>query len=295
MVLTNLQSHDLAVAKQLYLERLKLGMTMQAQAMLRRYVAKLLRELGPQLLAIDYSSVSQTKINALLKEFRAWNRKAAEEFRRQLLAMLALFAEEEYALQAQIWGAGVPTKEESSALFLALMNRPIGDTGLTLAVTIDRYLSAISDGVSKSLLGAFALKGTSADVARNLKALSKTKAGALNTLVRTAVQSVSGSAFANALGKGLWYVWISILDSRTSDICRSLSRRVFQVGKGPLPPAHANCRSTVAPYEPEEGPPPESTLGEFLRRQSPELRKDLTSSSPLTIDKYKRKVRNYGT
>ena len=43
------------------------------------------------------------------------------------------------------------------------------------------------------------------------------------------------------------YIWISILDERTSNICQSLSRRVFQVGKGPLPPAHQNCRSTTVP------------------------------------------------
>jgi SPP1 gp7 family putative phage head morphogenesis protein len=41
------------------------------------------------------------------------------------------------------------------------------------------------------------------------------------------------------------YRWVSILDSLTSQICRSLDGQVFQFGKGPLPPAHPNCRSTI--------------------------------------------------
>ena len=41
------------------------------------------------------------------------------------------------------------------------------------------------------------------------------------------------------------YRWISILDNKTSQLCRSLSGRVFRFGRGPVPPAHPNCRSTI--------------------------------------------------
>jgi len=43
------------------------------------------------------------------------------------------------------------------------------------------------------------------------------------------------------------YEWISTLDARTSSICQGLSGEIFEVGKGKLPPAHPNCRSTTAP------------------------------------------------
>lgn len=42
------------------------------------------------------------------------------------------------------------------------------------------------------------------------------------------------------------YWWVSILDSVTSQICRSLDGQLFAFGKGPLPPAHPNCRSSIA-------------------------------------------------
>jgi SPP1 gp7 family putative phage head morphogenesis protein len=41
--------------------------------------------------------------------------------------------------------------------------------------------------------------------------------------------------------------WVSVLDSRTSDICLGLAGQVFPAHEGPRPPAHFNCRSTVVP------------------------------------------------
>lgn len=43
------------------------------------------------------------------------------------------------------------------------------------------------------------------------------------------------------------YQWVSTISDRTSDICMSLNGQVFQIGKGPKPPAHINCRSTILP------------------------------------------------
>jgi SPP1 gp7 family putative phage head morphogenesis protein len=42
-------------------------------------------------------------------------------------------------------------------------------------------------------------------------------------------------------------VWVSVLDNRTTPICRSRDGEVYPVGKGPRPPAHVGCRSTTAP------------------------------------------------
>lgn len=37
--------------------------------------------------------------------------------------------------------------------------------------------------------------------------------------------------------------WVSVLDSRTTPICRSLDGRRFPIGTGPYPPIHFSCRS----------------------------------------------------
>lgn len=40
--------------------------------------------------------------------------------------------------------------------------------------------------------------------------------------------------------------WVAILDSRTSTVCASRDGNVYEIDKGPRPPAHPNCRSTTA-------------------------------------------------
>jgi len=42
------------------------------------------------------------------------------------------------------------------------------------------------------------------------------------------------------------YRWISVMDSRTSDICLYRNNRIYAFGKGPLPPAHTRCRSSIS-------------------------------------------------
>lgn len=68
-------------------------------------------------------------------------------------------------------------------------------------------------------------------------------------LVRTGLAHYSSNATLDALkALGVEKVeWISTLDSRTTTICRSLDRRVFDINdaKMPLPPRHFRCRSAI--------------------------------------------------
>lgn len=71
------------------------------------------------------------------------------------------------------------------------------------------------------------------------------------TVIRTAINHVSTQARENVYKRNgdivEKYEWVSTLDSRTSTICRSRDGQKYDIGKGPLPPAHPNCRSTTAP------------------------------------------------
>ena len=68
-------------------------------------------------------------------------------------------------------------------------------------------------------------------------------------IVRTAVQHVASVGRTETMRHNSdlvkWYEWVSTLDSRTSSQCRSLDGRPFDIGGGPLPPIHINCRSTT--------------------------------------------------
>lgn len=69
----------------------------------------------------------------------------------------------------------------------------------------------------------------------------------VQAVVRTAVQHVANGArdaFFDA-NKDLFTAerYVATLDSRTTPICRALDGKQFEVGKGPRPPLHFNCRS----------------------------------------------------
>lgn len=71
------------------------------------------------------------------------------------------------------------------------------------------------------------------------------------TVVRTALNHVSTEAREMVYKKNSdivkKYEIVATLDSRTSTICRYYDGKKYEVGKGPLPPFHPNCRTTTAP------------------------------------------------
>lgn len=90
----------------------------------------------------------------------------------------------------------------------------------------------------------------------------------LDTLVRTTTNhtsSISRQQIYNAnadLMEG--YQWISTLDSRTTLICGTRDKKVFQAPHGPMPPAHWGCRSTTIPKL-----KPKFDLGASVRGERP--------------------------
>lgn len=68
---------------------------------------------------------------------------------------------------------------------------------------------------------------------------------AINTVLQHVAQEVANAAMRRRFNR---YQWVSVLDSRTTSICRERNGNVYFYGAGPLPPAHINCRSHIVPY-----------------------------------------------
>lgn len=69
----------------------------------------------------------------------------------------------------------------------------------------------------------------------------------VQAIVRTAVMHVSNSARSAWFQENADIVqeerFVATLDSRTTPICRANDGKQFELGKGPVPPLHFNCRS----------------------------------------------------
>ncbi len=113
----------------------------------------------------------------------------------------------------------------------------------------------IAANVARTLKQAYVEKWTPArvvDAFRGTKRLNF-KDGLLNkignqakTVTRTLGSHINSFISYN-LGRLFYdtYQWISTLDSRTTDVCRSRHMNVYRYGDGPTPPAHHNCRSII--------------------------------------------------
>jgi SPP1 gp7 family putative phage head morphogenesis protein len=68
--------------------------------------------------------------------------------------------------------------------------------------------------------------------------------------ISTALQHLSTGVKETVIKKyAKYYSWVSVIDSRTTAICTQRDGTVYEMGEGPLPPAHIRCRSTIAPWD----------------------------------------------
>ena len=75
----------------------------------------------------------------------------------------------------------------------------------------------------------------------------------MQTVMRTIAQGTISTAEINTAAEiADRYRYVAILDTRTTVRCRGLNGRIYQVGEGPLPPQHYNCRSEVQPVLQDE-------------------------------------------
>ncbi len=97
--------------------------------------------------------------------------------------------------------------------------------------------------IARRIFGTQAMGG--ADGVREI-----TRRGA-QTLAQTATSAVSNASRQAVYNRNRGIipreVYVATLDSKTTPICRSLDGDVFEVGDGPTPPLHMNCRSIRAP------------------------------------------------
>jgi hypothetical protein len=128
------------------------------------------------------------------------------------------------------------------------------------------------------------LRGTKANQFKD-GVLERSRRG-LEAMVHTAVTHTSTVAhqavFEQHADVVTGVIWTSTLDARTTLICISRSEKVFPIDKGPRPPAHIRCRSTMRPQvRAIEGVAPMKVQSypEWLARQPAAVQDDILGSA----------------
>lgn len=259
--------HDVAVQYQVYLERVKQGEVNaydKSLVELDRALRRVITATGDGKLSDMSPAQLQRLINSLLKETNDNSNGFVKKLNTDLRAISSYAAdfEAESLTTGLIESVAKRIKKTTAAkAWKAATEQPIQATGDLLSVFIDGWKKSVLSKVEGAVRTAYAQGKTSGQLITTLRGTkangyqdgivtgqSRRQTGAM---VRTAIQHVSAQS-----RQAVWaenddivdgYIWVSTLDNRTTQICRSLDGQFFKIGQGPVPPIHINCRSvTVA-------------------------------------------------
>lgn len=153
--------------------------------------------------------------------------------------------------------------------YQAALSRPMD------GAVLEDWLTGLSSGARSRIDKALTIswtEGESLDKAvkriRDVTEINKRSARTLvrtaNTHISNAVQQASAEANSDIVAE---VEWRSVLDSRTSPICRSRDGQRYPINEGPRPPAHPGCRSIVTEVLKDFAPPQRETYPEWIERQ----------------------------
>lgn len=255
---------DESIRLQVLLERIKAGEDRRIDAFLREEA----RLLSAELKRANLSPGRTARVEALLDQVRealqARHGERLGELRERLEELGALMADTEAKSLAAALGDWETATPAANVIRTAINTAPLSVRGPGGGMLLDAFLQGAADADVERVTGAIRrgyFEGrTTEQVVRDVigtKAanyqdgiLGMSRRNA-RTVVHTGLQHVANTARAETMKanddivKG--YRWVSTLDSRTSEICQALDGRQFDLGEGPVPPAHANCRSTIVP------------------------------------------------
>lgn len=307
MLASNQKLSDVAIGKQLYLERFKIALVGQSQPELDRYLRELLKSVSLDISQRDFSTMSKGTLDSLLRSFRAVEREQRPKFRAALLRILRGFNDLELGLQRALWAflasensaspelEAVP-EDESDKAWIALLATVLG-TGQTVAGFVDRYLDSIRVSFEDSIRSAYALEEPSEEAIAALVALGIPASKKLSAVVRTVVQASAAAVVFDRVASHYFpeYIWLSLIDSVTTAVCQSRNRKIYRIGFGPKPPAHVGCRSTTAPVRKKSPQANVVSLAAFRKQQAPGIAAAMFAASAMSGAAYTKAVLGYGT
>ena len=168
-------------------------------------------------------------------------------------------------LKSAIGGDTKINKLSSTVAFRKGMDKPMSANGKLLKPFFNQMTNREAVRVTDSVRKGFTEGQTNQEIVKSLigtkklnfnDGILKSSRRNAKAVVRTATQHMANVArvetyTANAdIVTG--YKILATLDSKTSPQCRALDQQEFELGKGPMPPLHVNCRTTTTPVLDEE-------------------------------------------
>lgn len=140
-----------------------------------------------------------------------------------------------------------------------LKNKEITGVGYSFSNLLDSYNTysrgKLIDPIKRAYFTGFTIDELKRELLGDPKVLQGFKGNvngiqaSLNSIIDTslgfAAVNIEAGVYSALITNS--YIWVSIMDTKTSAICTDRNRKIYQYGKGPLPPAHMRCRSSISP------------------------------------------------
>lgn len=250
------------------LERLKSGTVQE----FRKFLREMDKSLRERLSKENLTTIAAGRLRALLKDVAEISNDVLGRYNDDLTKSLQNAAPVEARFQAQALEAVVVSSNyetvlpAANQLWAAITTRPLGVRDARGAKLLDAFIRDWKDSEVEAITNQVrqaAFEGMDTQtLIRQIRGNQSSgfRDGTLaqidrhnGAIVRTALQHVSVVARQETLAQNdIEFVRIiATLDSKTTQICRSMDHRILELAKGPLPPYHVNCRTTFVPELPD--------------------------------------------
>jgi SPP1 gp7 family putative phage head morphogenesis protein len=220
----------------------------------------------------EVSGYTQRQQKLLLDSIDRTHREIYSRLTKDLFDDQRLLAQEEAKAQASIMrGATTATIRELSITqaYEVAKARPM--QGKFLEDWMKGLEPSHRERLNAALRISFIEGETQSAAYRRISETLATSGNGLRALIRTSNSHISSAVTQASYEENpdliKRYEWRSTLDSRTTPICQTRDGEQYDVGKGPIPPAHVSCRSTTTPILDGFPPPKRVTYNEWLANQ----------------------------
>ena len=254
---------NLATRQQVMLEKLKAGEVRKLGEFLKQAADAIRKQLmGDNLTELNRARAEQ-QLLALTNELRAIYGDAGTQITQSVRDVADYSAGyEQRALQSAVVASVDVAAPSGAQVMAAAFARPLASG--KAATMLEPFISGWSDNsvarIDSAIRLGFLSGKTNQEIVRQVigskangyrDGIIDVTSRSAETVVRTAIQHVAQVARDEVYKENAdivdQYEWVSTLDSRTSPECQAMDGRMFDVGKGPLPPLHPNCRSSTVP------------------------------------------------
>lgn len=266
------------------------------------YSKELRAEISKELLGLGVSNMGELtkgQLNASISRLRKAQNKVYGKYADEIRKGLEGYAKATGAVTQGVFD--VDDAPELAKLWAKVRNTPIPANGVYLDPFLQAFetssIAEVENAMRKAWVNGDSLqdtlahitgKSTKQGVSSVVQLIENRAAAVAETAAHHVFTTSSASILAVAFGQ---YRWVSVMDSRTSEICRERNGNVYTFGFGPIPPAHIRCRSHIVPTL--GGTIKKENFVEWISRQPEGIRAELkayANRKPLTVSEFANKV-----